>query len=58
MTRFFFFDTLTEKEISDLKANALQYLEQQDDFQGDTEKYFGKLIYIKASLPFSKKGDI
>jgi len=52
---FIFSEELTQSELSDLKTNALEYLKRQSDFTGEPNNYWGKLIYIKSSLPFSGK---
>ena len=54
---FRFIETLTEGEVKKLKSNVVEYLDNQPDFSGDVEAYWGKLIYIKSSLPFSNKED-
>jgi len=54
---FVFVETLTSNEIANLKANVIRYLDKQQDFLGDVNDYWGKLIYIKSSLPFSNKDD-
>ncbi len=52
---FSFVEKLTTKELSDLKASVNEYLAKQPDFSGKPDDYWGKLIYIKSSLPFSVK---
>lgn len=52
---FVFSEELTQSELSDLKSNTLEYLKNQPDFSGEPNNYWGKLIYIKSSLPFSGK---
>ena len=54
---FGFIETLTENEVKNLKTNVVEYLDNQPEFSGDVEDYWGKLIYIKSSLPFSNKDD-
>lgn len=54
---FAFIDKLTPTELADLKANVMEYLGRQSDFSGKPDDYWGKLIYIKSSLPFSGKED-
>lgn len=54
---FGFIETLTENEVKNLKTNVVEYLDNQPEFSGDVEDYWGKLIYIKSSLPFSSKDD-
>lgn len=54
---FGFIETLTENEVKILKTNVVEYLDNQPEFSGDMEDYWGKLIYIKSSLPFSSKDD-
>lgn len=54
---FILIDTLTSTEIEKLKKNVKQYLDDQPDFVGDVDNYWGKLVYIKSSLPFSAKDD-
>ena len=38
-----------------MKANVVEYLGKHPDFSGKLDDYWGKLIYIKSSLPFSIK---
>ena len=54
---FVFINTLTKKELNKLKENVTDYLCKQKDFTGNVDEYWGKLIYIKSSLPFSAKDD-
>lgn len=54
---FVFEDTLTSKEILELKANVTEYLDNNSDFDGKADEYIGKLIYIKSSLPFTQNDD-
>lgn len=49
---FVFVETLTPNEMTKLKANVTDYLDRQPEFSGDVDNYWGKLIYIKSSLPF------
>ena len=50
---FSFIEELTAPELSALKASVLEYLRKHPDFSGESDDYWGKLIYIKSSLPFS-----
>jgi len=50
---FSFIEELTAPELSALKASVLEYLGKHPDFSGELDDYWGKLIYIKSSLPFS-----
>lgn len=52
---FAFVEKLTPQELADLKANVVGYLGKHPDFSGKLDDYWGKLIYIKSSLPFSGK---
>ena len=52
---FSFIEKLTARELTDLKSNVIEYLGNQADFSGKPDDYWGKLIYIKSSLPFSAK---
>lgn len=52
---FSFIEKLTAPELSALKESVLEYLGKHPDFAGRTDDYWGKLIYIKSSLPFSGK---
>lgn len=54
---FSFIETLTENELKCLKTNVQEYLHSKPEFKGNLEEYWGKLIYIKSSLPFSNKED-
>lgn len=54
---FVFESTLTPKELSELKTNVEGYLNNIPDFTGNIGTYWGKLVYIKSSLPFSEKQD-
>lgn len=54
---FGFIETFTESEVTKLKTNVAEYLKSQPEFSGDVNDYWGKLIYIKSSLPFSSKDD-
>lgn len=54
---FAFIETLTENEAEKLKTNVVDYLDNQPDFSGDVNDYWGKLIYMKSSLPFSNKDE-
>ena len=49
--------TLTKKELDNLKSAVTYYLREETDFSGTIDPYWGKLIYIKSSLPFSGKED-
>lgn len=52
---FAFVEKLTPQELADLKANVVEYLGKHPDFSGKLDDYWGKLIYIKSSLPFDGK---
>ena len=52
---FAFVEKLTPQELADLKANVVEYLGKHPDFSGKLDDYWGKLIYIKSSLPFAGK---
>lgn len=52
---FALIDKLSQKELKKLKENVLEYLSKQPDFVGNPDDYWGKIIYIKSSLPFSEK---
>lgn len=54
---FLFESTLSARELEKLKANVTKYLREESDFKGKIDAYWGKLIYIKSSLPFSGKED-
>lgn len=55
LDNFVFENSLTPKELTELKLNVKTYLSKESDFTGSLESYWGKLIYIKSSLPFSGK---
>ncbi|ERK62059.1 MULTISPECIES: dsDNA nuclease domain-containing protein [unclassified Oscillibacter] len=57
LDNFVFENSLTPKELTELKLNVKTYLSKESDFTGSLESYWGKLIYIKSSLPFSGKED-
>lgn len=52
---FSFVEKLTKQELDNLKTSVIGYLENHPDFSGKLDNYWGKLIYIKSSLPFSGK---
>ena len=52
---FAFVEKLTAQELTDLKANVVEYFGKHPDFSGKLDDYWGKLIYIKSSLPFARK---
>lgn len=54
---FLFVEKLTASELADLKETVNEYLGKQPDFSGKPDDYWGKLIYIKSSLPFCGKGE-
>ena len=57
LDNFVFEKTLTKKELENLKSAVTYYLREETDFSGSIDPYWGKLIYIKSSLPFSGKED-
>ena len=57
LEKFSFEDKLTPKNLQKLKDSVLQYLNSDPNFNGNAEDYWGKLIYVKSSLPFSAKDD-
>ena len=57
LDNFVFEKTLTKKELDNLKSAVTYYLREETDFSGAIDPYWGKLIYIKSSLPFSGKED-
>ena len=57
LDNFVFEKTLTKKELDNLKSTVTYYLREETDFSGAIDPYWGKLIYIKSSLPFSGKED-
>ena len=57
LDNFVFEKTLTKKELENLKSAVTYYLREETDFSGIIDPYWGKLIYIKSSLPFSGKED-
>lgn len=57
LDNFVFEKTLTKKELENLKSAVTYYLREETDFSGAIDPYWGKLIYIKSSLPFSGKED-
>lgn len=57
LDNFIFEKTLTKKELDNLKSAVTYYLREETDFSGTIDPYWGKLIYIKSSLPFSGKED-
>ena len=54
---FVLVEKMTQKDLTDLKNNVEEYLKNQEDFKGKLSDYWGKLVYIKSSLPFSSKDD-
>lgn len=57
LDNFIFEKTLTKKELDNLKSAVTYYLREETDFSGTIDPYWGKLIYIKSSLPFSGRED-
>lgn len=57
LDNFVFENSLTANELAELKSNVETYISKEQDFTGSLDTYWGKLIYIKSSLPFSEKGD-
>lgn len=54
---FIFESTLSPNELTKLKSTVRDYMQNEIGFSGSLEPYWGKLIYIKSSLPFSGKVD-
>lgn len=50
---FKFVDKLEEDELEELNVNALAYLQNNSDYsESNVERYMGKLVYIKTTIPF------
>lgn len=54
---FRFEEKLSTNELTKLKDNVTNYLNNALAFKGEIATYIGKLIYIRSSLPFSDKQD-